>query len=424
MYLLVTQAPIYLEGGVRPWLRASWRRSLLLLREALEDRLGPVMVLGPSLPREVAGAGLEEVQAADGLRMLPSVDLRASAGGYWLRERNRWRADVRVWVGRARAVHAGLTEDLWRPLAFEGFREARRQERPAVFFLGADPVARREAQARGQGAVARVAAQMYGTLFDGAARYAVRTADLALLRAGGVHRRYARHSRNGRAFHEARHLAAEVVPAALVEERARGRAAGQPLRAVCCAPLEPGRGVDDAIDVLRLARQRGVALTLDLAGDGSDRRRLESRVASLGLRAAVRFVTAPPGGAERARWLAGHEVLLVTSTADDADREVLDGFSAGLPAVGYAGELLRQRVEEDGAAIAVRAADVDAVARALADLARDGDRLAQLSRAAHRAGRYHAADAWHRRRAAWTLEAVEAHDVAARAGRVPASMAA
>lgn len=424
MYLLVTQAPIYLEGGVRPWLRASWRRSLVLLREALEDRLGPVVVLGPSLPLEAGGAGLEAVEHEDGLRLLPSIDLRASAGAYWLRERARWRADVRAWVGRARAVHAGLTEDLWRPLAFEGFREARRQERPAVFFLGADPVARREARARREGAVARVAAQMYGTVFDGAARYAARTADLTLLRAGAVQRRYARHARNARAFHEARHLVADVVAAAVIEERRAGRAAGQPLRAVSCAPLEPGRGVDDAIDVLRLARQRGVALTLDVAGRGVERRRLESRVAALGLRAAVRFVDVPASGAERARRLAGYDVLLVTSTGDEAGREVLDGFAAGLPTVGYASETLRQHVEEDGAAVAVRAADVDAAARALADLARDGERLGQLARAAHRAGRHHALDAWHRRRAAWTLEAIEAHDVAARVGRVPAAAAA
>lgn len=419
MYLLVTQDPIHLEGP-RPWLPADRRRALVLLREALEDRLGPVTVLAPWVAFDgdaVASLDLEEVQPEDGLRLLPSIELR---GSYWLQSRARWQADLRAWVSRAHVVHAGLA-DLWRPLDFDAFREGRRQEKATVFVLACDAVARAEDAARAAGAVRRVGASLFGAVYEGAARYGARTADLTLLRAGQLLRRYGPHARNARAFEDTSFRARDVVSTTLLEDRLRARVPGQPLRVVAFGPLEPSQGFDHAIDTVRLARQRGTAITIDILGDGPERQRLAERIASLGVRAAIRLAGPPPRSTELLRRLAGYDAQLVTPVSDEAPRTVFDGLAAGLPVVGYAVEHVRQRVEEDGAAVAVRIGDVDSAARTLEELGRDAERLTVLTRAARRAGLHHAADAWHRRRAAWTLEAVRAAQTAAQAGRQPAA---
>lgn len=419
MYLIVSNAPIYLDGD-RPRLRSDWRRSLVLLRESLGGRLGRVSVLAPSLPAAEGDPShaLEAVDQADGLHIIPSIDLRGRASSYWWRDRGRWRADVRTWVSMARAVHSGLN-DLWRPFAFEGFREARRQGCPTIFVLSADAVTRHEDLTRDEGPFARLGSQVFGTLFEGMSRYAVRTADLSLLKAGTLMRRYGGHARNARGFHDTAHRAGEVAPARLLEERLRARSPGQPLRVVYCGRLDPRKGLDASIDAVRLARQRGAAITFDVIGDGADRRRLESRVAALGLRSAVRFLGRMPYGPALLQRLADYDALLFTPAAEDAPRMIFDGFAAGLPLVGFGIDYVRQRAEEDGAAVAVRPGDVGAVARTLEELGRDRDRLTLLSRAAHRAGLHHAADTWSRRRADWTLEAVMGHEAACRAGRAP-----
>ena len=399
MYLIVSNVPIYLDGD-RPLLPSDWRRSLVLLRESLGGRLGRVSVLAPTLPAEQGDPShtLEPVAPSDGLHVLPSIDLRGRARTYWWRDRARWRADVQTWVAKARAVHCGLN-DLWRPFTFEGFREARRQGCPTIFVLSTDAVTRREDLTRDEGPLARLGTQVFGTLFEGMGRYAVRTADLSLLKAGTLMRRYGAHAGNARAFHDTSYRAAEVVPARLVEERLRARSPGQPLRVVYCGRLDARKGLDASIDAVRLARQRGAAITFDVIGDGEDRQRLESRVAALGLRATVRFLGRMPYGAELLRRLADHDVLLFTPAAEDTPRMIFDGFAAGLPLVGFGIDYVRQRAEQDEAAVAVAPGDIGAVARTLEELGRDSERLALLSRAAHRAGLHHAADAWYRRRA-------------------------
>lgn len=420
MYLVVSESPVFAHGA-RVWLTPECRRDLVLLREALEDRLGPMTLLAPTLPASGEPVGLEAVQRGDGLRVIPSVELHGPTRAYWLRDRRRWHADLQLWARRARVVEAALG-DVARPMAFDGFREARRQDRPTVFVVTSVPVAREEVPARPQPPLlARVGAQMMGAVFDGAARYGVRAADLALLRAGAPFRRFCEHAHNPRAFHHASYVDRDVVEASLVEDRLRAHAAGSgPLRLACLGALDRRLGADDAIDALRLARQRGIAAVLDVIGEGDDRRRLESRIASLGLRSIVRFTGPLPAGEERYRRLAAYDVLVFTADRAGSARPLFEGFAAGLPAVGYAHDDLRQRAEEDGAAVPVRDGDVDAVARVLSDLVRDRERLAQLSRAAHRAARFHSADAWARRRAAWTLEAVEAREARARAGRLAA----
>jgi glycosyltransferase involved in cell wall biosynthesis len=103
--------------------------------------------------------------------------------------------------------------------------------------------------------------------------------------------------------------------------------------------------------------------------------------------------------------LAGYDALFFTPTAEDTPRMIFDGYAAGLPLIGYGIDYVRERAQEDGAARAVPAGDAAAAAALLCQLDRDRESLAALALRAHEAARYHAADAWYRRRAEWTYEA-------------------
>jgi hypothetical protein len=99
---------------------------------------------------------------------------------------------------------------------------------------------------------------------------------------------------------------------------------------------------------------------------------------------------------------------LFTPIAEDTPRMIFDGYAAGLPLVGYEIAYVLERKQEDGATASSERTPL-AAAQLLVELDRDRPRLAALSRKARQAAVYHAADAWYRRRADWTNEAVEQH---------------
>ncbi len=67
----------------------------------------------------------------------------------------------------------------------------------------------------------------------------------------------------------------------------------------------------------------------------------------------------------------------------------------------------RSAAQSEGATCLMPLKDVAGSVTQLVELARDRSRLSQLTEAALRAAHYHAADSWYRRRAEWTIEAID-----------------
>ena len=125
----------------------------------------------------------------------------------------------------------------------------------------------------------------------------------------------------------------------------------------------------------------------------------------------MRLLGARSYGPALLRDLAAYDALLFTPTAEDTPRMIFDGYAAGLPLIGAAIPYVQERAAEENAAV-VLPSDPDEAARRLLALDQQRSLLAPLTQSAHRAGHYHAADAWYRRRAEWTHEAVARHDAA------------
>lgn len=410
MYLIPIQVPIYVEGD-RKMVTTEWLRSLLLLRDSFGGRFGEITVAAPRLPARIAPVEQKIVEvgkSTEGLNLVPSFDKRCRARQFWLRDRARWRADLASLIGRAQVVHAGV-DDVFRPIAFEGFRLGVRMTKPTVFVQDTDNVLQQKQLSTGGGAADRAMTGAYSWVYERMCRWGVARADLSLLKGSALIRRYGRYAKNAREFHDTSYSEKDIVSEGDLQRRLATLAVGRAVRMVYCGRLAPRKGVDRSLEIIAKARAAGADVMFDIIGDGSERFRLESQAAALGIKDHVRFLGAAPYDGSLLNRLAEYDALLFTPTAEDTPRMIFDGYAAGLPLVAFDIEYVRQRQEQEHAAHMLPRDRIDESAQALVELSRDRGRLAELSRAARVAAEYHSAENWYRRRAQWTIEAVERH---------------
>jgi colanic acid/amylovoran biosynthesis glycosyltransferase len=163
-----------------------------------------------------------------------------------------------------------------------------------------------------------------------------------------------------------------------------GGAAEGPLRVLTAARFVEKKGHVLLVEAVKLLRDRGVELRVDLAGEGPLEAVLRARVAALGLGDVVEFLGRVShdgllADLERGRWNAMALPSIVTPSGqlEGIPVSLIEAMACGLSVVGTdAGgvpELLG-----DGAGLLVPPGDVPALADALEQLARDPARRAAL----------------------------------------------
>jgi glycosyltransferase involved in cell wall biosynthesis len=150
----------------------------------------------------------------------------------------------------------------------------------------------------------------------------------------------------------------------------------RPLRVLYVGQLGQWKNVDSVVRaVARLAAQ-GVAVELDLVGDGPARSQLEQLVTSLGVARVVRFA----GGVSADRVLDYYErshVLVLASRSEGWPKAIAEGMAFGLICVGSDRGLLPQMLG-DGRGFIVPAQNDDALAEALSTIATSRDRFPDM----------------------------------------------
>jgi glycosyltransferase involved in cell wall biosynthesis len=409
MYLITIHVPIYLRGS-ECLLETPWKRALILLRDSLGGRYGKLRVVSPSIDVETGTLEqmLEPVQPTDEIELFPSFPLNTRARSFWLQHLRTWHRELARHVPHADVVHAGF-DDVYRPISFIGFLIAHRAGKPTVFVEDIDQVVRVTQLARSAGFVKRIEVKTYSELYERSVRYGVARASLSLLKGTTLIERYGQYAKNAKSFHDTSYLTDEVIPQAQLERRVHELVHKRgPLRLVYCGRLDPYKGIGSSIEAIAYARAQGARLSFDIIGEGPERAQLQHQAKQLGLHDSVRFQGVRAYGQELLRELCTYDALLFTPTAEDTARMIFDGYAAGLPLVGYAIPYVLEREREDKAAISV-SRDVHPLAALLGSLDRERGRLAELTARARDAALYHSADAWYRRRADWTHEAVAEH---------------
>jgi glycosyltransferase involved in cell wall biosynthesis len=113
------------------------------------------------------------------------------------------------------------------------------------------------------------------------------------------------------------------------------------------------------------------------------------------------------------REVAGYDLLLFTSLAEETPRSLFDAIAGGCALLAFDVPFTRQVVGEIGHGEVVERGADGILAAHIAELARDRPRLAGWMTSAAERAPDQAAEVWYRRRAQWT---VEAHELR-RAGR-------
>jgi len=130
------------------------------------------------------------------------------------------------------------------------------------------------------------------------------------------------------------------------------------------------KGYEYAVMALRTLHDNGVPATLEIAGDGNDRQRVEFAVNDLELQSVVRLA----GSLDRdeiARLLQRSDVLLVSSLSEGLSNAALEAMATGLPIVTTDCGGMREAVEDGVHGLVVPTRDAAAIAAALKKLADD-----------------------------------------------------
>lgn len=185
---------------------------------------------------------------------------------------------------------------------------------------------------------------------------------------------------------------------------------GDPPRFVYVGRLKRYKGVEHLIRALAIARVTRPELSLDIAGSGDDRPRLETLARELGQGEAVRFLGFV-SEAEKLALLRRAVANVFPSPKEGWGITVMEAAACGTPSIASDAPGLRDSVRDGETGLLVPHGEAEALARTMLALAGDPARVAALGVA----GRQHAV------RLSWDAAAdrVEAHLADLAAGRVP-----
>ncbi len=154
-----------------------------------------------------------------------------------------------------------------------------------------------------------------------------------------------------------------------------------PGRFVYLGRLKRYKGVDLLLRALAEARTTRPDVTLDIAGNGDDRPRLEALAATLGLGAAVRF-RGFVDEATKLQLLREAVANVFPSPKEGWGITVMEAAACGTPSVASDSPGLRDSVRDGRTGLLVPHGDVSALAAAMCRLASDPELVATLGRAA------------------------------------------
>lgn len=414
MYLVPIHVPVY--GREPPWpVATEWKRSLELLRDSFQGRFGDIVVLAPTMPAASSEQPLQTVSRDEGIRFVPSFDLRCRTIEFWSRHNEPWLSQARPLIEQCTVLHGCLNE-VNRPFPFEAFALGVRSKKPTVFVQDTDIVAQMREMAVGKPLSRRATVEVSSRVYEQACRFGVARAGLSLIKGRNTIRRYQRYARNIREIEDTSYYSKEIVDPEIPRQRLRGLLDGnRVVRFVYCGRLVSRKGVKRSLRLLGAAARAGARFQFDIIGSGNERADLESEAAKQGIVPMVTFVGSLEYGPELLKRLATYDALLFTPEFEDTPRMIFDAYAAGIPVIGAEIEYVKQRAESERATILLSLKNDEAAAAVLRGVCRDASLLVPVTENAIAAAREHACDVWYQRRAEWTFEMVAKHQSAQRA---------
>jgi glycogen(starch) synthase len=154
-----------------------------------------------------------------------------------------------------------------------------------------------------------------------------------------------------------------------------------PPRLLCLARLVPVKGVERAIEAMRIILTRFPEATLTVAGDGIERERLEQRVMQLGIASSVGFLGAVKPDLVP-DLIESSSVLLLPSRSEGFPNVALESAASARPMVAFPVGEVEKVIRNGETGLVVAQGDVKGMADAVCSLLIDPRKAMQMGRAA------------------------------------------
>jgi glycosyltransferase involved in cell wall biosynthesis len=409
VYLIPITVPIFRDGN-RCRIATDWKRALELLRDSLDGRYGPLVVMAPWEEASESEQMLVDATVDhDGIELVPAFHGRERLRRYWLGAHQQAMSKVAERLPHTRVLH-GTAEEPFRAFCFSAFMAGVRARVPTVFVQDQDVASVVRELHRHDGFKARAKAELHARLEERHCRTGTSVAGVSFLKGRTTMQRYGHLSAHVHQVEDTSYFSHEIVNAAQVEARVQSLLhSPRPLRFGFCGRLVEIKGVDRSLRIVRRAVDAGANVSLDILGGGPQEDALKALTETLDLASRVRFLGAMPYGAALLDQLAQCDALLFNPRMEETPRMIFDGYAAGLPLVAGGIDYVHERAAAEGATLVLPRDDDEAAAQAVVALDRDRARLAALTTAAMAAAQHHAADRWYQRRAQWTHDMVARH---------------
>jgi glycosyltransferase involved in cell wall biosynthesis len=171
-----------------------------------------------------------------------------------------------------------------------------------------------------------------------------------------------------------------VIPNGVGSNGAPGR---EPLRGGvpivrACGRLVPNKGFGVLLDAASILKRRGIAMKLEIVGEGPERAALEAKLVSSGLGDSVKLLGA---SAEARELIAGADIFVLSSLMEGLPLVVLEALHAGRPVVVTALPGLEGVVVNGESGLVVPRGDAAALASAVEYLIANPVEARRLARA-------------------------------------------
>lgn len=414
-YVIAVQAPAFPISDTSFATESAFAEHLKELRRSVGPRFRRVVLIAPRLPRgeyEAKKAHLGVVRAdTDEVVFLPAHETTTTTRGFWFAHAwALWRR-VSAAVREAGVVHSGLADDLRRPLMAFVNLAGWRHGRPVVFIVDID--FRQHTQRFHQlGIWGRKSYLVNRWVYDPLKWLQVWSApklfQLVLLKSASMVRDFGGGRPHVRNFYDTVHALGDVLDA---EEQTRRLAwlddGARPLQLIYFGRFVPYKGLDRAVEAVRLAREQGADVRLSLVGEGECRAALVEQVSAARLDSVVSFHPQLPYGQPLFAMLGQAHLSLATPLVEDTPRSVFDAMARGLPTLAFDISYFRDLAADSGAIALAAWPDAAQLAQRIVEIDRDRTRLANMAQRGLDFARHNTQIIWLERRARWIEEVVE-----------------
>lgn len=416
-YVIVVTAPAYALSETRFATESAFAEHLRALRLSVNPHCDRLVVLAPRLSDAVFESMRSSLTIIDsreeGIDYVASHSVGVTRRRYWLHEAwPLWRR-IRAAVRLARVVHSGPAIDVWRPTNALANLAAWLAGRPVIFVVDID--FRQEAWRFYRSGLWSARAYYTTRFFYDPIKWiqvwlAARCFALVLLKSARMVEDFGRGRTNVKDFYDTVHTDHDIKPASQASERGEWiRDLSRPLQLVYFGRLVRYKGVDRAIEAVRLARLMGEDIRLTIIGDGDCLAALRMQVARDGLDSVVSFRAPVAYGQALFDELEGAHASILTPLSEDTPRSAFDAFARGLPVIAFDMGYFVDLARKSGAVALAAWPEPAAMADRLVELSRDRERLAGMSERALAFARANTQPQWLERRTQWLNEILGAN---------------